>query len=92
MIKARNLCNVFRFIDDLNIINDAGIFEKITEAERMAIILRQLLLDLDIGIKNVKSHIGLFDKRDSFPFNISLKEVIFVNFANFGRFAETNSY
>ena len=66
MIKARKLCNVFRFIDDLHIINDAGIFEKITEAERMAIILRQLLLDLDIGIKNVKSHIGLFDKREVF--------------------------
>ena len=78
LIKARKLCNVFRFIDDLNIINDAGIFEnnfkdtqlEELEAERMAIILRQLFLDLGIGIKNIKAHIGHFDKRDGFAFNI----------------------
>ena len=27
LIKARNLCNIFRFIDDLNSINDGGEFE-----------------------------------------------------------------
>ena len=28
LIRARKLCNIFRFIDDLNAINDAGEFEK----------------------------------------------------------------
>ena len=27
LIKARKLCNIFRFIDDLNSINDVGEFE-----------------------------------------------------------------
>ena len=27
LVKARKLCNVFRFIDDLNAINDAEILE-----------------------------------------------------------------
>ena len=27
LIRARKLCNIFRFIDDLNAINDAGEFE-----------------------------------------------------------------
>ena len=27
LIKARKLCDVFYFIDDLNAINDAGIFK-----------------------------------------------------------------
>ena len=27
LIKARKLCNIFRFIDDLNSINDGGEFE-----------------------------------------------------------------
>ena len=27
LIRARKLCNIFRFIDDLNTINDAGEFE-----------------------------------------------------------------
>ena len=27
LIKARKLCNIFRFIGDLNIINDGGEFE-----------------------------------------------------------------
>ena len=27
LIKARKLCNIFRFIDDLNSINDDGEFE-----------------------------------------------------------------
>ena len=28
LIRARKLCNIFRFIDDLNTINDAGELEK----------------------------------------------------------------
>ena len=27
LIKARKLCNIFRFMDDLNSINDGGEFE-----------------------------------------------------------------
>ena len=27
LVRARKLCNIFRFIDDLNAINDTGEFE-----------------------------------------------------------------
>ena len=79
LIKARKLCNVFRFIDDLNSINDAGEFE----SNYFNIYPEELLLgkentdkyetrflDLNIKIKDGKFHFGLFDKRDSFPFSI----------------------
>ena len=29
LIKTRKLCNIFRFIEDLNSINDGGDFEKV---------------------------------------------------------------
>ena len=79
LIKARKLCNIFRFIDDLNSINDGGEFEsnfsKIYPEESQLSKEntdkhKATFLDLDIKIKDGKFHFGLFDKRDSFPFSI----------------------
>ena len=79
LTKARKLCNIFRFIDDLNSINDGGKFESSycniypeesylgkenTEKHEAR------FLDLAIKIKDGKFHFGLVDKRDSFPFPI----------------------
>ena len=79
LIKARKLCNIFRFIDDLNSINDGGEFESIySNIYPQELQLRKENTDkheasfryLDIKIKGRKSHFGLFDKRDSFLFSI----------------------
>ena len=78
-IKARKLCDTFRFIDNLNSINDDGEFEsnysniysgefqlgKENTGKHEA-----SFLDLNIKIKDGKFHFGLFDKRDSFTFSI----------------------
>ena len=77
--KKKRLCNIFRFIDDLNSINDGGKFE----SNYSNIYLEELqlgkentdkheasFLDLNIKIKDGKFHFGLFDKRDSFSFSI----------------------
>ena len=86
LIKARKLCNIFRFINDLNPINDDGKFE----SSYSNIYLEELqlgkentdkheasFLDLDIKIStnffstiSSKFHFSLFDKRDLFPFSI----------------------
>ena len=76
LIKARKLCNIFRFIDDLNSINGSGEFE----SNYSNIYPEELLLgkentdkheasflDLNIKIKDGMFHFGLFDKRNSFP-------------------------
>ena len=79
LIKVRNLCNILRFIDDLNSINDGEEFES-----RYSNIYPEELqldkenndkheasyLDLEIKIKDGEFHFGLFDKRDSFPFSV----------------------
>ena len=79
LIKARKLCNIFRFIDDLNSINDGGEFEsnfsKIypeeSQLSKENTDKREAsFLGLDIKIKDGKFHFGLFDKGDSFPFSI----------------------
>ena len=79
LIKSRKLCNIFRFIDDLNSINDDGVFE----SNYSNIYPEELQLGkentdkhdtsfLDLNkINNGKFHFGLFDKRDSFPFSIA---------------------
>ena len=79
LFKARKICNIFRFIDDLNSINDGGKFEnnyyniypeelhlgkENTDKNEVS------FLDLKIKIKDGKLHFGLFNKRDSFPFTI----------------------
>ena len=79
LIKARKLCNIFRFIDDLNSINDGGEFERnfskiypeeLQLSKENTDNYEASVLDLDIKIKDRKFHFGLFDKRDSFPFSI----------------------
>ena len=79
MIKASKLCNILHFSDDLNATNDAGIFEvkfRDIQPEDLELHIESgnnaeaTFLDLDIKIIN-KFQIGLFDKRDSFPFSIT---------------------
>ena len=71
LIKAKKLCNIFRFIDDLNSINDGGEFESNfskTYPEELQLSKENTdkheasFLDLDIKIKDGKFHFGLFDK------------------------------
>ena len=79
LIRARKLCNVFRFIDDLSAINDGGEFEKnYKEIYPVELELGRenvdsseaSFLDLQIKIEQGKFLVGLFDKRDNFPFKI----------------------
>ena len=78
LIKARNLCNIFRFIDDLNSINDGGEFERYSDFYPTKLQLGKgnidkheaSFLDLNIKIKDGKFHFGIFDKRDPFPVSI----------------------
>lgn len=79
LIRARKLCNIFRFIDDLNAINDGGEFEcnfkdiypeELVLSKENANNIEATFLDLEIKIENGKFLVGLFDKRDNFNFNI----------------------
>ena len=79
LFKARKLCNIFRFIDDMNSINDGWEFEsnysniypeKLQLRKENADKHEASFLDLNIKIKDRKFHLGLLDKRDSFPFSI----------------------
>ena len=75
IIEARKVCNIFRFINDLNYINDVGELESSYSniyAEELQPVKgntnkhEAIILDLDIKIKDGKFHFDLFDKRDSF--------------------------
>ena len=79
LIKARKLYNIFRFIDDLNSINDGAEFvsnysdtcpEDLQLNKQNTDKCEASFLDLNIKIKDGKFHFRLFDKRDSFPFSI----------------------
>ena len=79
LIRARKLCNMFRFIDDLSAINDGGEFERnfkdiypreLELGKENLINDEASFLDLNIRIQNNKFRIGLYDKRDDFHFNI----------------------
>ena len=79
LIRARKHFNIFRFIDDINAINDAEEFkkyfqfiypEKLELGKENSSNLEASFLDLDIKIKDGRFQVGLFDKRDGFPFNI----------------------
>ena len=79
LIRARELCNIFRFIDDLNSINDGGEFgsnysdicpEELQLGKENTDKHEPSFLDLNIKTKDGKFQFGLFDKRDSFPFSI----------------------
>ena len=76
---ARKLSNVFRFIDDLNILNDCGEFERfIPEIYPKELVLNKenvssteaSFLDLYIQITEKKFSYKLYDKRDDFSFSI----------------------
>ena len=80
-MNARKLCNIFRFIDDLNSINDDAEFEFGSNysniyPEELQLDRRNTnnheanFLDLNIKIKHEKFHFGLFDKINSFTFSI----------------------
>ena len=79
LAKARRFGNTFRFIDDLTAINDGGEFERcFLNIYPPELELKKenvgncdaTFLDLDLTIVDRKFNIKLFDKRDSFPFNI----------------------
>ena len=79
LIKARKRCNIFRFINDLNSINDGGEFEinfckiypeELQLSKENTDKHQASFPDLDIKIKDGKFHFGLFVKRDSLPFSI----------------------
>ena len=79
LIKTKKICISFRFIDDLNSINDGGEFEsnysdiypeELQLGKENTDKHETSFLVLNIKIKDEKFHFGLFDKRDSFPFSI----------------------
>ena len=79
IIKARKLCNIFRFINELSSINDGGEFEssysniypeELQLGKENTDKHEASVLNLNIKIKDEKFHFGLFDTRDSFPFSI----------------------
>ena len=74
LIKARKLCNIFRFMDDLNFINDGGEFEsnysniypgELQLGKENTDKHETSFLDLNIKIKDGKFQFGLFGKRDT---------------------------
>ena len=79
LIKARKLCNIFRFIVDLNSLNEDGEFEsnysniypeELQLGKESTDKHEASFLDLNIKIKDREFHFRLYDKRDSFPFSI----------------------
>ena len=79
LMTARKLKNIFRFIDDLNAINDHEIFfNNINNIYPAELELGKenehnneaTFLDLHIKIENCKFKTCLFDKRDNFKFDI----------------------
>ena len=79
LMKTRKLCNIYWLINDLNAINDAGIFEnnfrgsypeELELCREIGNNAEAIFLDLGTKIKNNTFQICLFDKRDSFPFSI----------------------
>ena len=78
LIKGRKLCKIFRFIYDLNSINDGGEFESSSKIYPEELKLakentdknKASFLYLNNKTKNGMFHFGFFDKRDSFHFSI----------------------
>ena len=78
LVKARKFSNTFRFIDDLNAMNDDGLFEShFHEIYPPELELKKehgndnaSFLDLDISLRKQAFDVKLFDKRDAFPFDI----------------------
>ena len=79
LIKARKLCNIFRFIVDLNSINGGGEFESnysniypedLQLGKENTYKHEASFLDLNIKIKDGKFYFSPFDKSDLFPFSV----------------------
>ena len=77
--KARRFSYIFRFIDDLDAMNDYGEFERCYKdiyppelelGKENHNNICASFLDLDIKIVNRKFVFSLYDKRDAFPFSI----------------------
>ena len=73
-IRAKKVCNLFKFIDDRNVINDGGKFENNLEVFILKsynsvkkIQTRGIIFNLQIKIENGKFIAGLFAKREKFP-------------------------
>ena len=78
LLHARKFSNTFRFIDDLNAMNDCGLFEShFHEIYPSELELKKehgndnaSFLDLSIHLREQHFEVRLFDKRDAFPFDI----------------------
>ena len=74
MTRTRKLGNVFCFIDDLNAINDAGMFESnfgdIYPEELKLCRENGNNAEVNVEVNNANFKTGIFDKRDSFPFSM----------------------
>ena len=77
LIKTRKLCNIFKFINDLNSINDGGEFESSYSniyPEELQLGKENIdkheasFLDLDIKIKDGKFQFGFFYKKKLISF------------------------
>ena len=74
LTKAKKLCNIFRFIDHLNLIDNGGEFGSnycnvsIELGKENTDKHESSFMDLDIKIKDEKFQPGHFDNRDSFLF------------------------
>ena len=77
--RARKFRHIYRYIDDLQAINDYGEFEKsISEIYPPELILNKendtntstSFLDLSLKVKDGDIETSMFDKRDKFPFAI----------------------
>ena len=71
LIQARKLSNIFRFIDDLNVVNDDELFEnnirhiypeELELTKESSNTKESSFLDLDISIENNKFNVGLLIK------------------------------
>ena len=79
LLTARKIKNIFRFIDDLNSINDHNIFfdnieniypEELELGKENINDQEATFLDLQIKIINNQFDVSLYDKRDDFNFDI----------------------
>ena len=74
--RARRFTNIFRFIDDLIVLNDGGEFDGGNLPSRIGTSKGEWyehvgsVLDLGIKIRNDRFYISLYDKRDDFSFYI----------------------
>jgi len=84
-LKCKKLRYIYRYIDDITVINDSGFFDKnFSQIYPKNLNLEKInstsiqadVLDLNINIDNKKGTIKLYDKREFFPFKA-------INFPNY---------